>query len=379
MNLKTIWSFIILFFYSITLSSCNNATQEIAISESKDEATEIAILMPMTGEDSIAGTQYNHLIKMGLHDGLKSRVNVTSYDGADARQITAAMKKIIARNTKIILGPLYSELTSLIVDQAKAHNIIIITMSNNPVLADNRLFVFGHAPLKQLEQIVNYFLAKEYKHFITLLPSSNHSRTTANIIQNLVAQKNATFAKSEFYFPAPDSINKSVKLVSENVDSLNELDDIETKPVIYINDNPSNLNVIFSAINKYNLNKKAVIIGDNRIDVDYPGNIDLIFTGSLNMINSNVAESAKNFGINHLSFMHLLAYDLGLITSHYIGEHFILEQFLARLNSKESYIGLSGNIHFVDSIAQREYDIISREGTVYKTLVDHPVIATEPL
>jgi hypothetical protein len=370
MNIKIILSFIILFIFSIVISSCSDATKEISLSKPKEETTEIAILMPMTGEDSVAGTQYNHLIKMGLHDGLKSRINVTSYDGADARQVTAAMKKIIARNTKIILGPLYSELTSLISAQATAHNIIIITMSNNPVLADNRLFIFGHAPLKQLKHIVNYFLDKDYKNFITLLPASNQSRTTANIIQNLVVQKNATFAKSEFYLPTPDSINKSVQLVSENVDNLNEIDDIETKPIIYINDNPSNLNLIFNAINKYNLDKKAVIIGDNRIDIDYSGSINLIFTSSLNMVNSNLDESAKKIGINHLSFMHLLAYDIGRITSHYIGEQFIPEQFLARLNSKEAYIGFSGNLHFVDSIAQREYDIISREGTIYKTLTD---------
>jgi len=368
MRIKIILNFVLSFICSIILSSCSTADKEAGLTETSDEITEIAILMPMTGEDSILGNQYNRLLKMGLHDGVKSRINVTSYDGGDAKQITASMNKIVARNTKIILGPLYSELTSLISNQAKAHNIIMITMSNNPVLAGNELFVFGHAPLKQLERIVNHFLSKDYKNFIALLPSSSHSRTTSNIIQNLVIQKNATFVRSELYLPTPESINKSVKLISDNVDSLNEMDDLTTKPVIYVNDNPKNLNLIFNAINKYNLDKKAVIIGDNKIDVDYPDNINLIFTGSLNMANSNVVEIAKNFGINHLSFMHLLAYDLGRLTSHYIGNKFLYEQFLARLNSKEPYIGLSGNVHFVDSIAQREYDIISREGVVYTTL-----------
>jgi hypothetical protein len=66
--------------------------------------------------------------------------------------------------------------------------------------------------------------------------------------------------------------------------------------------------------------------------------------------------------------MHALAYDLGKVTASYIGEEFALERFLNRMKSRQPYIGLSGNIHFVDSIAQRQYDIIRKENGIYSTL-----------
>ncbi|HJD57543.1 MAG TPA: penicillin-binding protein activator [Rickettsia endosymbiont of Sericostoma sp.] len=355
----------------VSLFSCQSNKEPIVTPTTKEvvqETLEVAILMPLTGENSTLGRQYNQLIKMGLEDGLKTYVHVTSYDGSNEQQVLAAMDKILARKTKIILGPLYSNLTSLIANKAKTHNIFIITMSNNPVLADQKLLVFGHAPSKQLTKIINYFADNDYKNFIALLPSGRHAQTTNQLIQNILIQKNSTLVRSEFYANIPESIEKAVLTVSNTVDNLNEMEDTETKPVIYLSDDGKNLNLLFDSIHKHNLDKKAIIIGDNRINIDYSEPVDIIFTGSLNIVNSNIIERAKNIGINHLSFMHAVAYDLGKITSKYIDTNFTEERFLAALNSTAPYIGISGNIHFIDSIAQREYDIIKKENGLYSTI-----------
>lgn len=351
------------------LSSCQSHEPVAMVKEEVPQETiEVAILMPLSGENEVLGKQYDKLIKMGLEDGLKSHVHVTSYDGSDEVQIIAAMNKIIARKTKIILGPLYSNLTTLIANKARAKDIIVITMSNDPSLADKKLFVFGHAPLKQLTRIVNYFADNDYKNFIALLPSGQHSRTVNELIQNIVISKNSVLVRSEFYANIPESIDKAVLTVSNTVDNLNEMEDTSTKPVVYLSDDAKNLQLIFNSIQKYNLDKKAVIIGDNRIDIDYPEPINYIFTGSLNILNSSVPDKATALGISHMSFMHAMAYDLGKMTSKYIGEKYTEENFLAEINSKVPYIGISGNIHFVDSIAQRSYDIIKKDDGVYSTI-----------
>lgn len=363
---QKILNFIISFIACVILSACQ--TTDSPKTPKSAETVEVAILMPMTGVNSTAGQQYNKLIKMGLADGLKIDIHVTSYDGGNEQQILAAMEKIVARRTKIILGPLYSPLVSLIADKAKRHGITIITLSNDPALADQQLFVFGHAPLKQLDRMINYLLDNNYNNFIALLPAGQHSQTVAKIIQNMVIEKNATLVRTEFYSEKPESISKAVEVVSDSVDNLNELDDILMKPIVYLIDDNTNLRLLFDSIHKYNLDKKAVIVGDNRLDIDYPQATEIMFTGSLNFLNSNISQKAKDLGINHLSFMHLMAYDLGRMTANYMGEEFSEQRFLARLNNPEPYIGVSGNIFFTDSIAQRQYDIIKQENGIYTTL-----------
>ena len=357
---------IFLFFCLICLASCETTNQ--AVIPRTTDTVEVAILMPMSGPQGLIGQQYNKLIKMGIEDGIKTQFKITSYDGADESQVLNAMTKIIAKNTKIILGPIYSPLTSLIAEQAKRHNIILITMSNNPALADDKLFVFGHAPLKQLDRMINSLLDNDYKNFIALLPAGNHSHNMTKIIQNLTIQKNATLVRAEYYSDTPEAIDKSIHLVSDAVDNINEMEDNAGKPVVYIANDSKSLNLLFGSINKYNLDKKAIIAGDNRIDIEYPQAVDIIFTGSLNILTSNVPERAKELGIAHVSFMHGVAYDLGRLTAEYVGEKFSQERFLGRLNSKEVFVGISGNISFTDSIAQRRYDIIKREDGVYSTL-----------
>ncbi len=370
-NIKQKFSKVILSFMClIFLFACQSNRKVATTSKYAVQKTlEIAILMPLTGEHAELGKQYNELIKMGLEDGSKTSIHVTSYDGSNEKQVLAAMDKIVSRKTKIILGPLFSNLTSLIANRAKANNILIITMSNNPALADKKLLVFGHAPLKQLTRIVNYFANNDYKNFIALLPSGSHAQNINQLIQNILIQKNATLVRSEFYASVPESIEKSVLTVSNSIDNLNAIEDMATKPVIYLSDDSKNLYLLFNNIRKHNLDKKAVIIGDNRIDIDYSELMNTIFTGSSNMFNSNILKKSKSIGINHLSFIHAVAYDLGMITSKYINNKFTEEQFLGAINN--TFFGISGNIHFVDSIAQREYDIIKKEYGLYSVIVQN--------
>lgn len=349
------------------LQGCQSTSVQKS-AETEVEEVEVAILMPMTGEHARLGKQYNQLIKIGLEDSLSTYVHVTSYDGANEKQVSAAMDKIIARKTKIILGPLFSPLTAGLAEKARQHGIITITMSNNPILASENVFVFGHAPLKQVDRMVGYLLDNNYRNFIALLPAGTYSRTVSQLIQDMMIQRGATLIRTEFYSHTPESINKAVSMVSDAVDNLNEMDDEITKPVVYLADDPKTLSLLFDSIHASNLDKKAVMAGDNRIDIEYPAEINLLFTGSLNDVNTEAGKKAATLGIGHLSFMHRLAYDLGRMTGFYMGEHFSRENFLARLASRDPYIGISGKTYFVDSIAQREYDIVKREGKEYSTL-----------
>lgn len=361
--------YILFIIISCICSACNETKVTPRTSQEK-KTVEIAILMPLIGHDSILGKQYNELIKLGIQDGLQgSDINIISYDCSDTNNTLASINKIISRKTQIILGPIYSDTASKIANATKTNDIIMLTMSNNPVLADNKLFVFGHAPLKQLDYIINYFLKNNAKDFITLLPIGQNSQTIAKIIENMAITHNATLSATAFYDIIPESINKAVKSISDKVDNLNEVEELNAKPVIYLSDDQKNLSLILNNITQYDLDKKANIIGDNRIDIDANPNINITFTGSLNITSTGIEQKVKalGLGIDHISFMHALAYDLGKMTATYIGNQFTQDMFLYKLNNLE-YPGISGNIRFIDNIAQREYDIIKRENGIYNTI-----------
>ncbi len=332
------------------------------------QIVEIAILMPLTGSNAEIGKQYDELIKMGIKDGLDGNINVVSYDGSDEEQIAESMRKIIARKTKIILGPISSPLTSFISSEAEKNNIIIISMSNDPALALPELFVFGHAPMKQLDQIVNYYLDRRYENFIALLPAGKHSVLVNKILQAAIVKKNGALMRSEFYDENSESMSKSISIVSDSVDNLNEIESNTNKPIVFISDDSKNLTKLLSNTTAYSLDKKAIIVSDNRVDIDSLDPFNISFTGAMKKINSRIKEKAEELEINSLSYMHLLAYDLGNLAATYIGEKFEEQEFLAKMNSSRIFSGVSGRIHFTDSIAQRDYDIIRKEDGNYTNI-----------
>lgn len=329
----------------------------------------VAVLMPLTGKDAVVGKRLASLIQLGLEDGLQGQIDLMTYDAADEKTAKMMMDKIIAKKTKIVLGPLFSPITYAIMPAAEANNITVITLSNNPAIAGGNIYAFGHAPMRQTERIINHFLYKGHRDLILLLPTGTYSKTMSTIVQDMALRENAAPVHTEFYKDEPESIASAVAKVAEMVDSLNEVDDNNFKPVIYVADEAKVLELLFSALKKYNLDQKALIVGDNRADIHFPDGINIIYTGSLNYMNYGLDKKASEIlNIHHLNFMDLMSYDLGRMTAHYLGHGLSQEQFVARLRSTEGYIGASGFVIFDDNIARRKYDIIERSGRQYKTI-----------
>ena len=316
--------------------------------------------------------QYAGMIKMGLGDGAKAKIKVTSYDCSDEIKLKESIKRILEQKIKIIIGPIYSKDTKVLSAAIKDKDVIALSLSNDPTLADNNMFIFGHAPMRQIEQITTYLINNEYKNYVILLPTGRHTQIVSKIIQNIIANKEATLSRMEFYNNTDEDIEKAVNIVSDTVSNLNEQDEILKKPVVIVGDDPENLKRIYQFAKNFNLDKKAVIAGDNRIDVVDDKQFEIIYTGSITLENGNLKQRAATLGINYFSFMHALAYDAGKIVASNIIGNYRQEDFLTRLKSSKKFSGVSGKLYFIDSIAQREYEIIKKQNGVYTLQDNYP-------
>ncbi len=363
--LKVIITFSCLF----SLSACDQISN---LSDMKNivgkNVVNIAILFPLSGPEAELAKEYAQMIKIGLSDSAKTKIRVTTYDSANNKKLSSLLDEIFEQGTDIIIGPIYSQTTKTVASKVKGEGPIVLSFSNNPVLANRQVFIYGHAPVRQLEKIIDYFLDNQYKNYIVLLPTGRCSKMVSQIVYDMITTKNAILAGVEFYDNSPEDIDKSVRVVANNVDSLNENDLNLSQPVVLIGDNPATLEMLYTSIHKYHLDKKAILVGDNKIDIDFSSPIDITFTGSLNIANTNLTMRAMKAGIKHISFMHATSYDAGKMIGDYIGKHYNKTKFLEKMNSSEPFLGISGGIYFIDSIAQRKYDIIKKENGKYRLI-----------
>jgi ABC-type branched-subunit amino acid transport system substrate-binding protein len=370
--MKKIFSLLLL---TIFIFGCQSTSNQQKPSYQKDQdlpkPVEVAILLPLSGENKQMGGKLDELMKLGLGDGSAKNLSVTSYDISGGQNIESIMKQVIARKTSIILGPILSQDTMQVAMQAKPNGIVMLSLSNNPAIADQDVYIFGHGPLQQTKRLMHYLAKSGASNLILLLPDTRQSDSLANVLTDIAVQNNITLTKIEKYLMTPESIDSKMQAVSELIDSLNENPENTAKPTIYLADEPENLVLIFNGLTKYNIDKKANICGENKIDIKYSDPIEIMFTGSLNVLNSKLTKDLLQdaFGSEHLSFWDKMAYDLGLITSYAIGtENFNKEGFINRLSNPSGYIGISGSVKFNDHIAERKYDIIKRKGTRYETI-----------
>ena len=329
----------------------------------------LAILLPLNGPDAEKSQEYIKLIKAGLQETAQTPIRINSYDSADPDALDESMDRILASGADIIVGPIYSEPTKIVTRKVRKKGPVAISLSNNPALASEQIYVFGHAPMKQLQELIRHSLTQDYKHYITLLPAGNWSARTNQIIAEMVSSYNKKFIDPLFYdVDKEGSVEETVKKLSSVVDELNENDRVLSKPVVVLADDSVNLERLLKVFKSYQLDKKIVLLSDNRINLGVQDDINVTYTGSTNFIENNFLARAKKMQINTVSFMHVLAYDVGALVGKNIGSKYNRAEFLARMNNNSFSSMAAQETYFIDNIAQRKYQIIEKKGSRLREL-----------
>ena len=221
----------------LSILSCTQTQQS---SYQKDNSlpkkTEIAIVLPISVNGDAKALKLNELINMGLRDGAARNLNITTYDTFEQANIPAIMEKIVAAKTDLIIGPISSAETRQIAMIAKANNIVTISLSNDPSIADFDLYIFGHAPLQQTKRLIQYLSSTNVENMILLLPENVQSDSLIKIISDIAQKNQINLVRIEKYSPELESINSKVQNISYLVDSLNENPENKSKVAVYIAD-----------------------------------------------------------------------------------------------------------------------------------------------
>lgn len=345
----------------IVLASCSAIEHNKKIS--------IALMIPLSGEEGKQGQKLRDVFLTGVEATKRQDIDVVIYDVSRPEQAIEAVKNAASKGIKVVAGPMYSKHVKAIDSLAKANDMVVITFSNDPVLARDNVLVYGHAPFQQTERVLDYLINKGYKNYILLFPSSQYSHNNAAIIQAKLVRNNATVIRSEFYQDYPEALEKSVLSVAESVENINEDDTNTQLPVILVSDNSDKILSILEYGKKERLDDNAIIAGDWRVNVNYKGDANYIYTGSLNHEDPNITKRLQEkFGSNYLNHLETITYDLGLIIASSMSKTFDKGLFLNRLQDNDGFVGISGLVRFKNNMAERKYDVIQRKGQEFEVI-----------
>ncbi len=347
------------------LSACTltNKSQRTSTNQ-----VEIALMLPLSGAHAEIGKKLEKVIKAGFENRGAVRVNIQAYD-TEPGELSKSLNKALSRNSKIIIGPLFSNDSKVVADRIKNSDCVMLSLSNDPRLIGDNIFVYGHAPKRQSQRIIEYYLSQGDNNFVILLPTGPYFFNLNKDIQARLVAGNGTHVRSEFYSSDPESIDSAVKNAAMAIDRLNEDDQNLKKPILLVYDDPKNLKNLIKAMDTYNLDKKAEIVSDWRINIPAANHLTYSFTGTASMANSELLSRLQGFvDSEYPSPIDFIAYDLGEVIMKSLNSGYNKTQFITNLRNDSGFNGISGKVKFEGSIAVRPYDIIRHNEKGYEVI-----------
>ncbi len=268
-------------------------SRDLTTMKSKKKKTQIALFLPLSGKNKELGSQLvNSAVLSLFHNDQNNNIELFLVDSKDtAEEAKKSFEKIISKNIKIVIGPVFGQLTEAVEKDARSNGIALISLSNNHELLERAngnggIFVSGFMLETQIDTLVNFAMKKAKLNFALIAPNNQYGLTVASILKETVENRDATFIVSELYKPNGSDLEQAVERVVNSFkvssrlaegggnkpkkDTLIRESDKSYPQVIMIPETGKNLSKIISLIKKFNKDERNIqIITTNQIDETY--------------------------------------------------------------------------------------------------------------
>ncbi len=157
----------------------------------------IALLVPLTGDNSNVGNSIANAATMALLDTNASNLRITTYDtSSNAR---AAARQAIADGNKLILGPLLSRNVSQVLAEARPADVPLISYSNDASVAGPDVFVMGHIPNQSVQRTIQYAHDRGSRQFAAIIPDGEYGAASEAALKRAVSRSGGRVVAVEKY------------------------------------------------------------------------------------------------------------------------------------------------------------------------------------
>jgi hypothetical protein len=162
------------------------------------EVKAIAIMLPLSGENSNLGNAMLDAGFLALHDA-KSDLDLMVIDSTlPPEALRAKIQELKEAGIKIIVGPLFADDTRNVAQMLKHHTIL--SFSNDSSLANlPGVYLLGYLPEAYVEKVVHEAVIKDINSIYTLLPAGKYAGIITNNLLELSDKYAMELVGGEFY------------------------------------------------------------------------------------------------------------------------------------------------------------------------------------
>ena len=224
----------------------------------------IALLLPLSGESQAVGTAMMDAATMAISDSyiavpsdqIHSQVILVPKDtGNTPADAGKATEDAITQGASFVIGPLFSQSVSVAAPITKAHNINMLTFSNNTAVAGSGVYLFGFLPEEQVKRIAEYAYLHNYQRVALLAPNDSYGEKVKKTLVESYTLKGGTVLPAEVYAPSPSNIDAAVARLAA---AYNNTPEDHRFQAIFIADGGYQIKDIIAALKRTNLDLKKI-------------------------------------------------------------------------------------------------------------------------
>ena len=140
--------------------------------KSKKSKFRIGLLVPLTGPFSYLGDTISGGSELAFFKMQNPNIELLYFDTAGGDKVIEAANSAISSDVDVIIGPLFSDSVKAIKPLFNELDIPILSFSNNIDVAEEGVWVLGYLPEQQIDQLVDFAVARGKQNFGILSSSS---------------------------------------------------------------------------------------------------------------------------------------------------------------------------------------------------------------
>ena len=193
---------------------------------------EIGLMLPLSGKHYLLGRSLLNAAQLGLEKTNQKNIIFYVIDTGNEEILLGEIYRLLEKDVDIFIGPIFTDKIIQVHEIVKAKNIPMITLSNNSILEELGISVFGLTLEDEINTLLNYSIKNNLNRYAAIIPENEYGRRVEKESEIFRLKNNLSAFKYVFYNPkSPDFYDISKKISNYEKrkinleEKINELED----------------------------------------------------------------------------------------------------------------------------------------------------------
>lgn len=175
----------------------------------------VGILLPLSGKHYQIGKSLLNSAQLALDKTKQKNIVFKVVDTGDEDNLIKNFYEFLEQDIDIIIGPLFTKNIEKLRDIILEKNITTITLSNNSLLQEENILVFGLTFEDEINALLKFSTNSNFSSYAIVLPDNEYGRRIKDIFELYKSNNNSVSMKYELYNTKEQNFYNIAKNISD--------------------------------------------------------------------------------------------------------------------------------------------------------------------